>query len=130
MKRIQLIICLILMIPLGAFSQSYITLSGVVSDAYSGKLLDGIDVVVKDKSTGTISDYKGNYILYLNPGKYEISYSASGYQIEELKVDLNNDFVQFIELQPSKKNFQYKGFKKIQLLKKRKNQEMLSDNVQ
>ena len=128
MKRIKLIISLIVMIPFGSFSQSYYTISGIVTDAQSGDHLNGIDIVVKDKETGTVSDYKGAYILYLDRGEYEISYSANGYQKEELKVNLHDDFVQMIELKPKNNTTHNKLLTKLQLLKNNKNQEVLSDN--
>lgn len=130
MKRIQLILSLVLLIPLSALSQSYYTLSGVIADAQSGQLLKGIDVVVKDKTTGTISDYKGSYILYLDSGEYEISYSASGYKKEELKVDLDHDFVQAVELQPNRKTSSNKACKKFKLFKQKKNQKNIKEEIQ
>ena len=129
MKRIQLIIILLIIIPLSGFSQNYLTLSGIITDAQNGKSLDGIDVVVKDKSTGTITDTKGAYILYLNPGQYQITYLANGYKKAEVNVDLNDDFVQMVELTPKKKENRLKKIMKRQLLKSIKNQVALSDNL-
>lgn len=129
MRRVQIFILFFILIPFGAFSQGYFTLSGIVTDGLNGKLLDGIDIVVQEKATGTITNYKGAYILYLDRGAYEVSFSANGYKQAKLKVDLSNDFVQMVELTPKKQANTVKLFKKIKLMHSRKNPDILSDNT-
>lgn len=100
MKSLKLLISLVLLIPLSGFTQDYYTLSGVVTDSISTKTLEGIDITVKNLKTGTLSLYDGSYILYLNKGKYEIVFSAKGYENKVIKIDLEEDQTLTVELVP------------------------------
>ena len=130
MKQLKFIFCLLFAFPLGAFSQNYYTISGIITDAQNGKLLEGINVVVENKSTGTLSNYKGAYLLYLDKGQYEISYSANGYKQTEVKVDLTSDFVQMVELTPKKRISRNKLLRKKSFLRCTKDADILSDITQ
>ena len=126
MKHKHFFIFIILLIPLGTFSQNFHTLSGYIVDSKTGNKLDGIDIVVEHKSTGTISNYDGLYSLYLDKGTYKITYSGKGYKKEEITVKLNTDQVQLIELSPKIKKIKRKQPKSNQ----GKKMEILSDNIQ
>ncbi len=61
-----------------------------------GKVVDGdfndvlafANIVVKGTTTGTTSDFEGNYELTLAPGSYTLSFSFVGYQTKEI-TDVN-----------------------------------------
>lgn len=91
MKHFRLLILLILLTPLYGLSQNMYTVSGYLTDSYTEKALDGINISVLNNDTGTITDYTGFYILYLTSGKYKISYSAKGYVAVVYEVNLNKD---------------------------------------
>ena len=129
MKLKHIFIIIALIVSCNAFSQEYVTLSGTITNVSTGKALNGIDIVVKDKITGTVSNYKGAYILYLDKGSYEISFSAPGYIAEDIKVELNDDQVQMVELTPKGK--QEKKYRKLNRKinsPKSANKEILSAN--
>lgn len=104
MKTKHIVIALFLLLTTKLFSQEYLTISGVITNVQNGNALNDIDVVVKDQLTGTISNNKGAYILYLNQGSYELYFSAKGYKTEQIKVELTENLVQMVELTP-KNNF-------------------------
>lgn len=60
--------------------------SGKITDD-AGNPISGASVIVKGKTTGTITDTEGNYLLKL-PGEDEtLIFSATGYQNKEVAVD-------------------------------------------
>lgn len=126
MKHKLFFILLTLVIPLGTFSQNFYTLSGTITDSQTGKELAGIDIVVENTTTGTISNYKGLYSLYLDKGDYQITYSGIGYKNHIVSVSLNTDQVQMVELLPKQKQLKRKDIKQ----KQSKVMEILSHNTQ
>ncbi len=70
---------------LGAFAQG--TVSGQVTDANTGEMLAGVNVVVKGTTTGTITDIDGRYSLSVDDGS-TLAFSFVGYITEEAKVNL------------------------------------------
>lgn len=129
MKLKHIFIVIFLFLSTALYSQEYFTLSGVITNAQTGKTLDGIDIVVKNQLTGTISNYKGAYILYLNKGTYDVSYSATGYKAQKIEVKLNDDQVQMVELTPkSKLSTKTKKLKRRLIPLKPANDKILSAN--
>lgn len=66
-----------------SFSQSG-TLSGTIHDGEYNDVLSFATVVVKNTSTGTTSDFEGDYSLELQEGVYTIVYSFVGYETKEI----------------------------------------------
>jgi hypothetical protein len=77
------------------------TLAGIVTDANTGEELVGVSVYEEKSKTGTVSDESGSYSLNLSKGNYEITYRFIGYKTEIVKVRLNKDVRQDIQLFPS-----------------------------
>ena len=102
MKWKHILIILMLLPAYYGFSQDKYTLSGVIIDSESGKALNGIDVVIKDENTGTISNQTGSFLLHLNQGKYNITISGKGYSQKELKINLDDNIEKDISLSPVK----------------------------
>ena len=69
-------------IPLAAWSQS--TVSGTVTDGGSGFGLPGVSVIIKGTSSGTTTDFDGNYTLSGVPDGSTISYSYVGFITQEI----------------------------------------------
>lgn len=66
------------------------TITGQVTDAETGETLIGANIVVVGTSTGTITDFDGNYELSLPDGYDVLSFSYTGYATQELKVGASN----------------------------------------
>ena len=66
-----------------SFSQG-ITVSGSVSDE-NGSLI-GVNILVKGKVQGTISDRDGNYTLDVNESQLTLVFSIVGYKTQEIDV--------------------------------------------
>ncbi|MFA9392068.1 MAG: carboxypeptidase-like regulatory domain-containing protein [Prolixibacteraceae bacterium] len=91
MKWKHIFILLMCLPALSGLGQEKYTLSGVIVDKSSGKALTGIDIVVKNTNTGTISNQKGTFLLYLDQGQYNVTISGKGYYLQNLTVDLNEN---------------------------------------
>ncbi|MAQ75273.1 MAG: SusC/RagA family TonB-linked outer membrane protein, partial [Aquimarina sp.] len=64
------------------------TISGTVTDQ-SGLPLPGVNIVIKGTSTGTQTDFDGNYSVKANKGAV-LAYSYLGFQTQEIAVGDNN----------------------------------------
>ncbi len=81
-------IVLLFMLVFGAFNihaQSY-TVKGVVTDLSTGETLPGVNVIVKDSSNGTITDFDGNYQITNVAKNSVLVFSYLGYQTKEVTV--------------------------------------------
>ncbi|QSE97058.1 TonB-dependent receptor [Fulvivirga lutea] len=81
-----------------AHAQTKYTINGYVKDAENGEELIGATVVIKEKSSGTVTNVYGFYALSLTPGEYSIQYSYIGYQTIEKSVSLTSDVELNVEL--------------------------------
>ncbi|MDF1673623.1 MAG: TonB-dependent receptor [Vicingaceae bacterium] len=98
MKRIVLV-SLLLLINLIAFSQNKFTISGNVKDLSDGEDLIGVTIFVKElPGTGAVTNIYGFYSLTLPEGEYTIEYSFIGYKTIPFKVNLNQNVKKNIEL--------------------------------
>lgn len=68
------------------FAQS---LKGSIKDSKTGQGIPGVSISVQGRTTGTVSDGDGNYVLKLPAGTYAIKVSAVGYQVitENVQID-------------------------------------------
>lgn len=72
---------------LDAFSQAKTVISGTITDAASGDALVGVNVVVKGKVIGTITNINGNFKLETNEAPpFTLGISMIGYQPTELEI--------------------------------------------
>src|SRR5215472_6704619 len=84
--RIAVVLCLSLLIPIAAFSQTANgTITGTVTDA-SGAVIPGVSLEVKNTDTGvvfqTVSTETGNYVAPNLPvGPYSITASLPGFKV-------------------------------------------------
>ncbi|MEM6396030.1 MAG: TonB-dependent receptor [Bacteroidota bacterium] len=65
------------------------TLSGTVTDS-EGETLFGVNILVTSNSTGTISDFDGQYELPVPEGEQTVVFSYTGYTTYELKLNVRN----------------------------------------
>lgn len=69
----------ILAICFANFAYSQRTISGTITDAASGEPLIGANILVVGTSSGTITDFDGNYTLEIPAGATELEVSYTGY---------------------------------------------------
>ena len=81
-KFYSLIVFLLLSVPL--FAQSY-EVSGAVTDN-SNQPLPGVSVIVKGTTTGTSTNFDGEYTLQVNTGDVLV-FSFVGFEVREIKMD-------------------------------------------
>lgn len=62
---------------------------GNVSNSETSEPLPNCNVVIVDKSIGTITDSNGNYQLLLPKGKYEVQFSYLGFETQNHNIELN-----------------------------------------
>jgi outer membrane receptor protein involved in Fe transport len=83
------LICLFLLfstVSIQSFSQS-ISVSGNVSDENGG--LIGVNIIVKGKVLGTVSDRDGNFSLNVSESSATLIFSIVGYETQEVDVSSN-----------------------------------------
>lgn len=76
---------LMVLIPVSALAQNQ-TIKGVVKDATTNDPLPGVNVVVKGTTTGTITDFDGNYTISA-PSNGTLTFSFIGYELTEEAVN-------------------------------------------
>jgi iron complex outermembrane receptor protein len=72
-----------------AFSQR--TISGSVTDSQSGEPLIGANILVVGTSSGTITDFDGNYTLEIPADAAELDVSYTGYGSERIAIPTGTD---------------------------------------
>ncbi|HSI69186.1 MAG TPA: TonB-dependent receptor [Gillisia sp.] len=75
----KLIIVFVFMAIQGQALAQEVSVSGVVTDSESGDPLIGVTVSILGTSTGTISDFDGNYTIKVPNGESELVFSYVGY---------------------------------------------------
>ncbi len=81
----------------GAHAQEY-RLRGKITNA-TLEPLPYASIRVKELQTGTTSDKEGNFILQLEPGKYDIIISMLGYKPQVITIAITKNYVQNIILE-------------------------------
>ncbi|MBN2520700.1 MAG: TonB-dependent receptor [Bacteroidales bacterium] len=79
----------------------YATISGTITDKETGEFLIAANVYEPSSLTGTVSNYFGFYSLRLKTGKTKIVFSYMGYQSIEKEIELKENTIINIELDPS-----------------------------
>jgi hypothetical protein len=92
-----LVFALNLLLVGNGLAQKY-TLSGYVKDAKNGEALIGVNVFIKNTSTGTASNSYGFYSLSAIPGSYHLMVSYVGYKVIDTLVNLSSDITMNFEL--------------------------------
>ncbi|EDP69918.1 outer membrane protein [Flavobacteriales bacterium ALC-1] len=90
-----------LICPLGLLAQQKFTLSGTISDNQSNETLIGVNIIVPDQQTGTVTNEYGFYSLTLPSGTYQIQISYLGYKTISETIVLNEDITKNYKLTES-----------------------------
>ena len=83
LKRICFVSLLLFMTAMG-YGQT--TVSGQVTDASDGSPLIGVNVIVRGTTSGTVTDFDGNYSLTAPNAESVIEFSYTGFQSQEVVV--------------------------------------------
>lgn len=70
------------------FTQHITTISGTVVDQPTNTPLVGSNVIIEGTNLGATTDQNGNYQLMVPPGKYVMSVSFIGYEINKKKLEI------------------------------------------
>jgi hypothetical protein len=95
-----------LCLPTFAVGQQNYTISGYMRDGDNGEELLYATVLVKETGAGATSNLYGFYSLTLPEGDYTLQYSYIGMESQEIKVVLNKDFKQDVELKAGSTDLQ------------------------
>src|ERR1035437_4091733 len=79
------------------------TISGYVKDAENGESLIGATVYIQELKTGTVTNVYGFYSISLQAGKYNVTYSYTGYESHQKQLDLQAGVSINVELAVEKK---------------------------
>lgn len=74
-----------------AFSQQKYTLSGTITEAAGNETLIGVNIIVSELNTGTITNEYGFYSITLPQGTYQVQISYLGYQAVIKTIELNTN---------------------------------------
>ena len=85
------------------FSQNA-TVSGTITDKKTKETLIGASIILNEK-TGVTSDEKGNFSLFVKPGKHQLKFKLMGYSAEtrNIEVKANEKITLNIELEDQTK---------------------------
>ncbi|KYP14850.1 TonB-dependent receptor [Flavihumibacter sp. CACIAM 22H1] len=100
MNRFILCFMLLLATLENAIAQQKFTLSGYVKDTLSGENLIGATISINGKGKGVNSNSYGFFSITLAPGTYQVSISYTGYDPQNLTVQLDKDLSIAINLYP------------------------------
>lgn len=85
--RFYFIVLLILFTPaFTMLANNGITVKGVVIDETYNETLPGVNVTIKDTSTGTVTNYDGEYTIVVPDGRAVLVFSFIGYVTQEVAV--------------------------------------------
>lgn len=87
-KKLSIFVILLLVYSTGYSQDNVVT--GQIIDGIDGLPLIGASIVIKGTTTGTVTDFDGNYTLTVNSLNDTLIYSYIGYLAEEVSVDGRN----------------------------------------
>lgn len=82
-------------------SEQKYTISGFLSNSESGEALIGSNIYLENSLKGCVSNIYGFYSLTLPEGNYILVYNSIGYKIKKIPIELSNDTVENVELEPT-----------------------------
>lgn len=82
-------------------SQNKFTLSGIITDKNTTETLIGVNVVIQELQSGTMTNEYGFYSITLNEGTYQLQISYLGFKTITQTLELNADKTLNIKLEES-----------------------------
>ena len=86
MKKNLFTLCMMLLLSMLSFAQGSLTISGVVTEKKTGEPIIGASILLKGQSSGTITDFNGNYSISNVPSGATLVFSYIGMKTQEVKV--------------------------------------------
>jgi len=83
-------VLLFLMVAFSNFALAQRTITGTVTDGENGEAIIGATVVAVGTSTGTITDFNGQYTLEVPDGVTELEFSYTGYSAQKVTLGASN----------------------------------------
>lgn len=96
--RITKAFFILIIFPLLLSAQERFTLSGTITDGNSNETLIGVNIIVPEIQSGTMTNEYGFYSITLPEGKYEIQISYLGYKTISETIILDNDVTKNFKL--------------------------------
>ena len=87
----RIIILLLIAAPLSLFAQEKYTISGYVKDAANGESLIGATVLIKELSTGNITNVYGFYSITIPEGNYTVEVRYIGFVTQTRQLSLSEN---------------------------------------
>ena len=87
MKK-NVVLIFIFLCSIGVYSQEKFTISGTVIEESSGETLFGVNIIIPELQSGTVTNEYGFYSLTLPRGEYEVIYSSIGFTSKKTKISL------------------------------------------
>ncbi|MEZ4858039.1 MAG: TonB-dependent receptor [Flavobacteriaceae bacterium] len=81
-----------------SYSQEKFTLNGTLLEEATGETLIGVNVIIPELQTGTITNEYGFYSITLPSGNYEVLFSSLGFVTQQQNVALNKNITLNISL--------------------------------
>lgn len=101
---LRVILLFFLLSPLSIIAQEKYTISGSIRDDSSNETLIGVNIIVPDLQTGTVTNEYGFYSLSLPSGTYNVQISYLGYQTISETIVLDKDITKNYKLIESAEN--------------------------
>lgn len=79
-------VLLLAVLALSNFAYAQRDITGTVTDAESGDPLIGANILVIGTSTGTITDFDGNYSIKVPAGSTTLEFSYTGYASQRVEI--------------------------------------------
>lgn len=87
----KLFFILFLLGSLFGWAQEKFTLSGTISEAQTGETLIGVNILIPELKTGTVTNEYGFYSISIPKGEYDIVYSSIGFATEIVTIEFSEN---------------------------------------
>ncbi|HBL76342.1 MAG: hypothetical protein A2W90_08385 [Bacteroidetes bacterium GWF2_42_66] len=85
-KNLNLLLMALALLLVNFAQAQVVSLSGKITDQSTGEALPGVTIVIKGTTTGTISDFDGNYSIQVEKG-VTVLFSYVGYLSQEIQIE-------------------------------------------
>ncbi len=86
MKKIRILLVFLILSSLQMLMAQALKITGTVTDASTGEPLPGVNIVIANTTTGTISGVDGTYAIEVPGPDAELTYSFLGYIVQNIAV--------------------------------------------
>jgi hypothetical protein len=100
-KKIKRFLLFFLLCPLFIIAQDKFTLSGTITDSQSNETLIGVNIIIPEIQSGTMTNEYGFYSITLPSGTYKVQISYLGYTTISETIDLTSDMSKNFKLTES-----------------------------